>query len=206
MKLLAVRVVIALAAMTTLSACVSTGQVDDAFRRIERVWELEYQRSGEETRTRIVDAPIGAVARATRKSFLSLGMPIKNMDAEAQTITAEGEAPLPLSLAEWKEVADRESPRMKEMGGWFLMMQDNPRGYTVTIRATLEPVRGKTVVVLDYLIDSAEIRRMGLVPPRSAPPMAVQIAAAKFWVALQRSLEAEQLPAPRQRQRHELSI
>src|ERR1700682_1516929 len=99
-----------------LTACVSRGDIDAGFRRIDRAWQLEYQQTEDEYRFRVIDAEFAPSFEAVRKTFLDLGLPIQKSSLEGGVIVAENAAPAPLSLDEWKEVARAENPRVKEIG------------------------------------------------------------------------------------------
>ncbi len=103
------------------------------------------------------------------QTYLDLGMPIQVQSGSRGVIVAESAAPTPLTLEEWKEVVRIEGPRVKQIGGWYMEMRDDPKGYFVAVRATLRPMPSGTFVLLDYELDNREIRAMGVRPSRHAP-------------------------------------
>ncbi len=80
-----------------LTACVTKGEINDSFRRVDRVWQLEYQQTEDEYRYRVVDADPTLVIVAIRKTFIDLGLPVQGTSLRAGIVTAESTAPAPLS-------------------------------------------------------------------------------------------------------------
>ena len=187
-----------------LTACVTVDDVNDSMRKVDRVWQLEYQRTEDEFRYRVVDASYDVTFLAARQTFLDLGMPIQDRSIQQGVLVAENSAPTPLNQAEWLEVATAENARFKEMGVSFLRLSDDPKDYLVTVRATIRPFKGKTLVVLDYELDSPKIKRLGVNPSKHAPPAAVRIASVKFWASIEKRLRGVKAPPPRRRTKQEL--
>lgn len=190
--------------VVVLAGCMTAGDINDGFRRIDRVWQLEYQQTEDEYRYRAVDASYETVLPAVRKAFIDLGMPVQGSSLTTGTVIAENTAPSPLSPAEWQQIASAENPRLKEVAGPIFVLTDEPHDYIVTVKATVRPIKGRTLVLLDYFLDNPKIRRAGMEPSRHAPAMAVRLASAKFWVVLEKRLSEVKSPAPRRRTKQEL--
>jgi hypothetical protein len=79
----------------------------------------------------------------------------------------------------------RQSSIAKEVAGPIFLLQDEPHDYIVIVKATVRPMRGRPLVLLDYALDNPKIRRASMEPSKYAPAMAVRLASAKFWVALE---------------------
>ncbi|AUN94638.1 hypothetical protein [Pseudazoarcus pumilus] len=182
-----------------LSGCVSLADINAGFQRIDRQWQLEYQKTEDAYRYRVVEAPYSVVFEQVKKSFLDLSMPTQLDNISKGVIVAENAAPHPLTKDEWKAVVKEENPRIKELGGWMFRMEDDAKDYIVTVAATLVPVGETTVIRLDYKLDNPKYRSMGIIPSEHAPPLAVQLGSAKFWAALQHRLNSVSLPTPRRR-------
>lgn len=130
--------------VASLSGCMTLVDIDAAFRRIDRAWQLDYQKTEDEFRYRIIDADLDVSFSAVRKTFLDLGMPVQRVSLEKGegVVIAENEAPTPLSRDEWIEIAKAENPRVKELGGWAFYLPDDPKDYIVIPSPTiLEPPR-----------------------------------------------------------------
>jgi hypothetical protein len=189
--------------LIVLSGCVSIGDVNQAIGRIDRVWQLEYQRTEDEFRYRVIEADYQTTYQGVKRTFLDLGMAIQSGNPDSGLVVAEATAPTPLSREEWKEVARIENPRSKEIGGWFLELRGDPKNYIVTLGAGLKSVSGKTFVLLEYSLDNPQMRGMGIRPSKYAPPLAVQLGCAKFWNRLTDNLRGAGVPPPRRRMNNE---
>lgn len=191
-------------AAALLAGCMTVGDVDDGFRRIDRVWQLEYQQTEDEYRYRVIDAPYGPALLAVRRTFVDLGMPVQDSSITAGVIVAENNAPTPLSPLEWQEVAKIENPRLQQVAGPLFVLGDDPKDYVVTVSATVRPFKGKTLVLLEYALDNPKLRRKGLAPSKHAPAKAVQIGSLKFWGQLEKRLREVKVPPPRRRTKLEM--
>lgn len=198
-----IRIMVLALVASMISGCVSVPELNEGFRRIDRAWQLEYQKTEDLYRYRVVDAPYKAVYAQVKKTFLDLGMPIQASNLKKGIVIAENEAPHPLTKAEWKKVVEVEAPRVKKVGGWMFKLSEDAEGYIVTVSAGMRAIGNKTFVLLDYSLDMPKYRAMGLSPSEHAPPLAVQIGAIKFWKQLQSNLTKVSLPSPRKRKPEE---
>ena len=131
-----------------------------------------------------------------------MNLPIPESSATSGKVVARNAAPAPLSIEEWKKVKTEEEPRMKELGGWFFILKDDPKEYFIKISAIVRPLSdNKTLVVLDYELDAPALARQGIVPSRRAPPAAVMFGSIKFWAGLNNRFSEAQLPNVRTRQK-----
>jgi hypothetical protein len=204
---LPIRILVVAASVVMLTGCVSIAEVNSGFRRVDFAWDLDYQKTGEELRYRVIDAPYTEVYAAARETFLELGMPLMARDIAEGKLVARNTAPTPLTLAEWLEVKKTEEPRMKEVGGWYFMLAEDPKQYVVTVLALVRPMGGgKTFIGLDYELDAPEYRAKGFDVSKKAPPSAVKIASLKFWIALNAKLAAKSLPEARKRKPSEIDV
>lgn len=185
------------------TGCVSIAEINAAAARIDIVWELDYQKSEDEFRHRVIDAKKPEAFEAARKTLINLGVPITKSDFDNGVISARTIAPTPLSPDEWKEIVKKEQPRVKEIGGWFMTMPDDPSVYFINATVKLISNGQSTFVQLEYELDSPKYRAMGIQLSKRAPPLAVQLAAAKFWIGMEGRLKEIGAPAPRMRNPNE---
>lgn len=203
---LPIRLLVAAVALV-LNGCASVPEVNAGFRRVDYAWDLDYQRTGEELRYRVIDAPYADVYSAARETFLELGMPLMAQSSVEGKLVARNTAPTPLTLAEWQEVKKIEEPRMKEIGGWYFFLAEDPKQYIVTVLALVRSIGdGKTYIGLDYELDAPEYRAKGFEVTKKAPPSAVKIASLKFWIALNAKLAAKNIPEARKRKPSEIDV
>jgi hypothetical protein len=161
-----------LAAALLISGCVSIGDINDRFRRLDRAWELEYQRDADELRFRIVEAPALIVYEEVRRTIIELGLPIVSESPSEGLLVAQNNAPTPLTKEEWLSVVKVEQPRVTEIGGWLFTMKEDSSAYVVTVAAVIRGRGDLSVVHLEYGLDMPEYRRLGITPTKRAPPAA----------------------------------
>ena len=183
-----------------LTGCVSIQDINSGFYRIGKAWQLENQRTEDEYRYRVIESDPITVFEATKKTFLALGMPVQSSDLEAGVLFAENVAPAPLTQEEWLEVKKIETPQLKELGGQLFYFSDNPKAYVITVRAQIKPLKGGNVLlIVDYLMSSPELKRIGVQVTPQAPPSAVKFGSAKFWNQLDKEIRARGIAAPKMR-------
>lgn len=187
------------------SGCVTKSDINSSFRQVDELWAVEYQKTEDEYRYRVVGCDVPTAMSAMRKTLLNLGMPITERSYTRDIIIAEAEAPTPLSMEEWKIVVKKEAPRVKEVGGWYMRLSNNPRGYMVKVIASFVAQEQNTVVILDYELDNPKYRSMGYIPSRHAPPDAVRFGSVKVWDEFVKHLP-DDADAPRKREANEEKV
>jgi len=192
--------------LLTLTGCITIAGVNDATRRVDRLWQLEYQRTEDEYRYRVIEADSATTYRAVRLTFLDLGLAIQKSSTDPLFITAESQAPTPLSKEEWLEVRRIENWKLSQTEPWYMQLVEDPSDYIVTIQATMKPLKDSTLVILDYTLDSPKLRRVGINPNKYGPPTAVRLACEKFWNQLADRLESMKIRQPRRRTKEEFDI
>jgi len=180
-----------------LSGCASIPEINAGFQRIDRTWQLEYQKTEDEYRYRVIEAPLLTTYEQVKKTFLDLGMPIQKSSLKDGIIIAENAAPTPLTQEEWLQIREIEEPRVKEIGGWMFTINKDPSGYIVMVSASLKEIQNKTLVLLNYRLRMPKYESMGMTPSKHAPPLAVQLGSIKFWNQLKQNLESTGITAPR---------
>ena len=184
-----------IAVLILFAGCVTVSKINEGFRRVDRMWQLEYQESEDAFRYRVVDGDYATVFHHVRKTFIDLGMPVQSQSFDKGIIVAQAEAPTPLTQEEWKKVAEVENPRLKKEG----LILRQAKGYIVTWAANMRPMHGKTFILLEYKLDNPKYRERGIVANQYAPPLAVQLGTTKFWIQLEKRLQIENIPVPRRR-------
>ncbi|HEY1266743.1 MAG TPA: hypothetical protein VGH16_05765 [Candidatus Binatia bacterium] len=190
-----------------LSGCgISVADLNDRSRRIEREWTFEYQKSEDELRVRVVEAPAIVVYEEVRRTLVDLSLPIVRESFADGLLVAENNAPGFLTKTEWLEVKRKEDPQIKELGGDALALPADSSNFVITFLAVIKEVGDISVVRLDYELDSPQHQRKGLLLSRKAPPTAVRIASQKFWTLLQLRLAKLKIAPPRRRRGKEFEI
>lgn len=188
-----------LALLSVLNGCVTISDINEAYFRLGRAWQLDNQKMEDEYRYRVIDASYLDAFIAARKVFIALDMPIQVSDLKKGIVIAENVAPKPLTKEEWLTIKEIETPRLKEIGGLFFYFQDDPKDFTITVKATLKPLDNGVLIILDYIMDSRMLRRHGIIPTPYCPPSAVAFGSAKFWKTLQDELQGMGKVSPRKR-------
>ena len=94
--------------MMLISVCATVVEINSGFRKIDRMWALEYQKTEDLYRYRVIDAPYDIVYSQVKMTFLDLSMPLIVRDYNKGTLIAENEAPKPLTQEEWIKVKKEE--------------------------------------------------------------------------------------------------
>lgn len=181
----------------------TASDISGVLYRVGKAWQLDNQRAEDEYRYRVIDAKYADVYEATRRAFLALGLPVQVSSVEKGLLLAENVAPAPLTKEEWLQVKEIEAPRLKEIAGLDVFFLDDPKDFTITVRTSLQPLDNRTIVMLDYVMDSPKLRTYGIVPSPHAPPSAVALGAKRFWNALRDELNKMNIPSPRKRTKGE---
>lgn len=175
-------------------------EMNEANRRVSRHWLLEYQRTEDLFRVRVVENGAESVVSALRKVMNEIGLAVLGWDSKSSELVAENYGPNPLSIDEWKVVIEQEETEARKVGGPFFVFATDPKEYLVQLRIKVVKLGDdRTVIVLDYIIDAPRYRRIGLVPTSVAPPSAVRYASLKIWALLDSRLIGENRPKTRKR-------
>jgi len=83
-------------------------EMNEANRRVSRHWLLEYQRTEDLFRVRVVENGAESVVSALRKVMNELGLAVLGWDSKSSVLVAENYGPNPLSIDEWKVVIEQE--------------------------------------------------------------------------------------------------
>lgn len=191
---------------TIFTGCVTNSDINSSFRKIDEVWAIDYQKTEDEYRYRVMDCDIQTAMRAMRATLLELRMPITERSYTRDVLVAEAAAPTPLTREQWEQVVKVEAPRVKEIGGWYMKLQKNPSGYMVKVIASFQEHEGKTIVLLDYELDNPKYRSMGFIPSRYAPADAVRMGSIKLWEEMEKQLKDMPEAKPRMRKEKEEKI
>lgn len=111
----------------TCCACVKVDDINDSFRRVDRIWQLEYQQTEDLHRYRVVDADPSIVLGVVRRTFIDIGMPVQEVRGNTGVVIAETQAPTPLTKQEWISVAAAENKRLTDVSNGHLKLSDDPK-------------------------------------------------------------------------------
>jgi len=80
--------------------CFTISDINAGFRRIDRAWLLDHQRMEDQYRTRVFFADYHSTFTAVVETFIDLGGPVIEASRETGLITAQSDAPTPLTQDE----------------------------------------------------------------------------------------------------------
>lgn len=171
----------------------SAEQMARALTLLNRAFQENYERILQEHGTRTYATERGATFDALDASLRRLGMIVESRDADVGTLTVAAPAPRPLSAAEWRQVAEADTPLMASitcpiLGEYCRGIRFEPDDYVIVINAT----------VLDMPSGGARVSlttRMREIMPRPGaprrdypPPTGVRMALDKIWGQLEREI------------------
>ncbi len=177
---------LALVLSLCLAGCASDQDKSAAIRAVNAAFQTDYEAMLADRGLRTYRVRTADAFAALRATFSALGMHIADQDLDLGTMTADATAPLPLNAQEWRQAADVDLPRMREIARPYVgvlveMIRFEPEGLEIVIHATVLATRGGSEV-------SLTTRMREIAPPRTnmprreyPPPTSVQIALDKIW-------------------------
>ena len=175
--------------------CAGQQQIRDATLDVNTAFRTEYEAILAKSGTRVFSVARAEAYDAVRVAMARLGMTVEAQDPALGFVNVYAAAPRPLTLEEWREAADADLPKLREVarrhvGAMADFIRFEPEGLQIVINATvLEVAVGSEV--------SLTMRMREIAPPRSgmprreyAPPTAVQIGLDKIWSELEREFKA----------------
>lgn len=169
--------------------------VAEAFARLNKLFQDEYESILAERGTRAFRVDRGASFDALQAGLVRLGMIVENRDRDLGIISVAAPAPKPLSGEEWQKTMQADLPMMGAvlcpvLGDYCRQIKFEPEDYVVVINATVrEAAAGGSEVSLTTRL--REIAPRPGVPRRDyPPPTAVRMALDKIWAAFNQALAA----------------
>ena len=169
--------------------------IADAINAINASFRAEYEAILKEHGTRVFKVTRAEAYDAIRVSVARLGMLVETQDPVLGYVNVYAPAPLPLNEQEWRQAAEADLPRAREIIGPYVglfsqFFRFEPEGLEVVIGGTVVEV--PTGVAVSY---TARMRETA--PPKSGvprreylPPTAVRLGLDKLWRELQREFDA----------------
>jgi hypothetical protein len=177
------------------AGCASQQEIRDATLDVNTVFRTEYEAILARSGTRVFSVARAEAYDAVRVAMARLGMTVEAQDPALGFVNVYASAPRPLTLEEWREAAEADLPKLREVarrhvGAMADFIRFEPEGLQIVINATvLQAAAGSEV--------SLTMRMREIAPPRSgmprreyAPPTAVQIGLDKIWSELEREFKA----------------
>lgn len=157
-----------------------------AVEAINNDFRAEYEKILAKDGTRVYPVTRAEAYDAIRVSMARLRMTVEAQDPVLGFVSVYAAAPLPLSDEEWRQAADADLPRARNVirpcvGVFNILFVFEPAGLQSVIRGTVVQVPAGTAI-------SFTARMREIAPPETGfprreylPPTAVRMAVAKMW-------------------------
>jgi hypothetical protein len=178
-----------------IAGCVTTEDKRDAVNAINQAFRADYEAILAKDGTRVFAVSRAEAYDAVRVSLARLGMTVEAQDPVLGYVNVYGPAPRPLNDEEWRQAAEADLPRTREIIGPHVglfrhFFTFEPRGLESLINATVVEVPAGTAI-------SFTARMREIAPPESGfprreylPPTAVRMALVRMWAEIDREFKA----------------
>jgi len=175
--------------------CAGQQQIRDATQDVNVVFRTEYEAILAKSGTRVFSVAPAEAYDAVRVAMARLGMTVEAQDPVLGFVNVYAPAPRPLTLGEWREAADADLPRLREVARRHVgLMADfirfEPEGLQIVINATVLRVAAGSEISLTMRMREVAPPKSGMPRREYAPPTAVQIGLDKIWEELEREFKA----------------
>ena len=175
--------------------CAGQQQIRDATHDVNTAFRTEYEAILAKSGTRAFSVARAEAYDAVRVAMARLGMTVEAQDPALGFVNVYAVAPRPLSLEEWREAAEADLPRLREVarrhvGAMADFIRFEPEGLQIVINATVLDVEAGSEISLTMRMREIAPPRSGMPRREYAPPTAVQIGLDKIWSELEREFKA----------------
>lgn len=174
----------------------SPEQITEAFSRLNRAFQGEYEKIiGERGRRSVAIRPQEAFD-ALQVALIRLGMIVESQDPIVGTLSVAAPAPRPLTLEEWRHTIQADLPMMASilcpvLGPYCKTLKFEPDDYVIVINATVLAASGGAEVSLTTRMREI-VPRPGTPRRDYPPPTGVYMALDKIWASFDKELAARQ--------------
>lgn len=174
------------------TGCATDDQIRGALIDVNNEFRQQYERILAENGTRVYKVKRQEAFNATRIALARLAMRIGGQSEELGYLNVFAPAPIPLSPDEWRQAADRDLPKLRELakkhvGLMAYFVKFEPEGLEIVINTTTIEVPAGTEVSLTMRMREIAPPPSGMPRREYPPPSAVRMGLDKIW----RELEAE---------------
>lgn len=174
------------------TGCATDDQIRGALIDVNNEFRQQYERILAENGTRVYKVKRQEAFNATRIALTRLAMRIGGQSEELGYLNVFAPAPIPLSPDEWRQAADRDLPKLRELakkhvGLMAYFVKFEPEGLEIVINTTTIEVPAGTEVSLTMRMREIAPPPSGMPRREYPPPSAVRMGLDKIW----RELEAE---------------
>jgi len=184
-----------LVAALLMSGCVTVEDKRCAVEAINKEFRRDYEAILAKDGTRVFPVSRAEAYDAVRISMARLRMTVEAQDPVLGYVNVFAPAPLPLDEKEWKQAAEADLSRAREIIGpcvglFAHFFNFEPQGLEITISGTVVELPSGTAI-------SFTARMREIAPPRTGfprreylPPTAVRMALVKMWAEIDREFKA----------------
>jgi hypothetical protein len=185
----------ALLVAALVAGCASDSQVRSAITEVNETFRKEYERILEERGSRAYQVAQPQAFDALRSALARLGMRIVDQSPEIGYLNASAPAPSPLDAEEWRQAAEADLPKMREIAvkhvgiiGRFLRFE--PEGLDIVINATALRSGAGSEISLTMRMRETAPPPSGMPRREYPPPSAVRMGLDKIWREFEQELRA----------------
>ncbi|HSA88398.1 MAG TPA: hypothetical protein VLF42_00710 [Burkholderiales bacterium] len=174
------------------SGCATDEQIRGALIDVNNEFQQQYERILAENGTRVYKVKRSEAFNATRIALTRLAMRMGGQSPELGYLNVYAPAPIPLSPEEWRQAAERDLPKLRELakkhvGLLAYFVKFEPEGLEIVINSTAIEVPAGAEVSLTMRMREVAPPPSGMPRREYPPPTAVRMGLDKIW----RELEAE---------------
>ena len=191
---------LALALIALLAAgCATEDQIRGALTDVNHEFRLQYEAILAENGTRVYKVKRQEAFHAMRIALTRLAMRMRNQEPDLGYVNVYAPAPIPLSPDEWRQAAERDTPKLREIakkhvGVLAYFVKFEPEGLEIVINATAIEVAAGTEVSLTMRMREVAPPPSGMPRREYPPPSAVRVGLDKIWKELEAELKTSGVP------------
>jgi hypothetical protein len=184
-----------LAAALLLAGCVTIEDKRCAVEAINKEFRKDYEAILVKEGTRVFSVSRAEAYDAVRISMARLRMTVEAQDPVLGYVNVFAPAPLPLNDAEWRQAAEADLPRAREIigpcvGAFRHFFEFEPAGLETVISGTVVELPSGTAISFTARMRETAPPRTGFPRREYLPPTAVRMALVKMWAEIDREFKA----------------
>jgi hypothetical protein len=189
------RAVLWLAAVALAQGCATDEQKRDAINDVNAEFRVQYERILADRGTRVYRTNLDDAFPALRTALARVGMRVQDQSPGIGYLSVVGPAPAPLTATEWKNAADQDLPKLREIAAKHVGLLSHfvafePEGLEVIINATALEVRNGLEISLTARMREIAPPKSGMPRREYLPPSAVRMGLDKIWSEFERELRS----------------
>ena len=182
-------------ALLLIAGCVTTEDKRCAVDAINNDFRKDYEAILAKDGTRVFSVSRSEAYDAIRVSMARLGMRVEAQDPVLGFVNVYAPAPRPLDEKEWKEAAEADLPRAREIIGpcvgiFAHFFNFEPQGLQIVISGTVVRVPAGSAISFTARMRETAPPKSGFPRREYLPPTAVRMALTKMWAEIDQEFKA----------------